>query len=208
MHQMYSKGYTNGGYCHNLNICKVFRFLVNSSSSPGPAFQILSTCLFDQPLQPNSKNQMWPILFCSSPASPFPACNARVVFKTNENGTQEAKWIHLALCSPLPCCYLFLCISLEATFVNMAAEKPQARENCFLYKTNNVSSAGVVLNKAAIWTATKCKMVSPCVGRSSCFDTRRNKYFKGGKAKLAIYREISRISITWSSNSKTGMVYS
>lgn len=66
-------------------------------------------------------------------------------FKTNENGTQEAKWIHLALRSPLPCCYLFLCISLEATFVNMAAEKPQARESWWgfvvavvvvLYKTS------------------------------------------------------------------------
>lgn len=105
-----------------------------------------SSCLFHQPLQPNSQNRMQPPLFsCSSPASSFPACNARVVFKTNENGTQEAEWIHLALCYPLPGCYLFLCISLEATFVNMAAEEPQARENFFfLYKTNNLSSRRAV----------------------------------------------------------------
>lgn len=114
---------------------KVFKFLGNSSSSPVPEFQILFNCLGHQPLQSNSKTQMWPTLFSCIPVpSSFPACNARVVFKTNENGTQEAKWIHLALCSLLPCCYLFLCISLEATFVNMAAEKPQARENCFCKK--------------------------------------------------------------------------
>lgn len=41
MHQMSSKSYTNGGSCHNLNICKVFGFLVSASSSPGSAFQIL-----------------------------------------------------------------------------------------------------------------------------------------------------------------------
>lgn len=86
------------------------------------------------PFSPIQRIQCGPFFFCSSPASSFPACNARVVFKTNENGTQEAKWIHLALCSLLPCCYLFLCISLEATFVNMAAKKPQAREKCFCIK--------------------------------------------------------------------------
>lgn len=149
---------------------------------------------------------MWPILFLRFSPSPFPVCNARVVFKTNENGTQEAKWIHLALCSPLPCCYLFLCISLEATFVNMAAEKPQVRENCFCIK--QISSAGVVLNKVAICTAAKCKMVSPCTGCSSCFHTQRNKYSGREKAKLAIYRKIQRISITWSSNRQISTVHS
>lgn len=77
----------------------------------------------------------------------------------------------------------------------------------FLYKTNNLSSTGVVVNKAAIWMATKCKMVSPCVGCSSCFNPQRNKYFRGGRAKLVICREIQRISITWSSSRQMGIVH-
>lgn len=77
----------------------------------------------------------------------------------------------------------------------------------FLYKTNNWSSTGAVLNKAAVWTATKCKMVSPWVGCSSCFNPQRNKYFREGKAKLVICREIQRILITWSSNGETGRVH-
>lgn len=108
--------------------CKLL--LIPRPCVPDTSQLVCSTSPFS-PIQ-----RMWcgPFFFCSSPASSFPACNARVVFKTNENGTQEAKWIHLALCSLLPCCYLFLCISLEATFVNMAAQKPQARENRFCIK--------------------------------------------------------------------------
>lgn len=86
------------------------------------------------PFSPIQRLRCGPTFSCIPVPSSFPACNARVVFETNENGTQEAKWIHLALCSLLPCCYLFSCISPEATFVNMAAEKPQARENCFCIK--------------------------------------------------------------------------
>ena len=113
-----------------LNICKALWLLVSSlPQALHPRHP--STRLLNQSLR---RIRCGPFLSCGSPASSIPACNARVVFKTNENGTQEAKWIHLALCSLLPCCYLFLCISLEATFVNMAAEKPQARENCFCTK--------------------------------------------------------------------------
>jgi hypothetical protein len=53
----------------------------------------------------------------------------------------------------------------------------------FLYKTSNLSSAGAVLNEAAIGTVAKCKMGSPCVGCSSCFHTQRNKCLEGEKGK-------------------------
>lgn len=154
------------------------------------------------PCSPIHRIKCNPLFYCSSPASSFPAYNARVVFKTNENGTQEAKWIHLALHYPLPCCYLFLCISLEATFVNMAAEKPQARENWFfLYETNNLSSTGAVLNKAAIWKAEKCKLVSSCIVCSSCLSTQRKKCDGAGKAQMVIYRN-SWTATTWPSHSR------
>lgn len=64
MHQMSSEGYTNGGYCHNLKVVKVFRFLVNSSS-PGPLFQILLTLLV--PSAPSNQFKD------SNVAHPFPA---------------------------------------------------------------------------------------------------------------------------------------
>ena len=130
LHHTHSKDDPNGGYCRDLNICKALWLLVSSlPQALHPRHP--STRLLNQSLR---RIRCGPFLSCGSPASSIPACNARVVFKTNENGTQEAKWIHLALCYLLPCCYLFLCISLEATFVNMAAEKPQARENCFCTK--------------------------------------------------------------------------
>lgn len=172
----------------------------------------LSSCLFHQPApaaQFTGSNAA-PLFSCSSPASSFPACKARVVFKTNENGTQEAKWIHLALRYPLPCCYLFLCISLEATFVNMAAEEPQARENWlffFLNKTNNLSSRGAVLNKAAIGKAEKCKLVSSCIVCSSWASTQRNKCGGAGKVQMAVYRN-SWTAATGSSHSQSSGVHS
>lgn len=123
--------WTQRDYLQGIQIpCKHILLILNAWHS-----RYFSSCLFKQPLLPSSKDRRRPILFLQlSCLLLFSACNARVVFKTNENGTQEAKWIHLALCSPLPCCYLFLWISLEATFVNMAAEKLQARESCFCIK--------------------------------------------------------------------------
>lgn len=108
--------------------CKLL--LIARPCIPDTSQLVCSTSPFNQ----IQRIRCGPFFSCNSPASSFPSFNARMVFKTNENGSQEAKWIHLGLCSLLPCCYLFLCISLEATFVNMAAKKPQGRENCFCIK--------------------------------------------------------------------------
>ena len=88
MEQMHATGYPNEGYCHDLNTCKIFPLLVKAPSSPGPTLRYPSPSLFNQPLQ---IIRWGPFFSCGSPASSFPACNARVVFKTNENGTQETK---------------------------------------------------------------------------------------------------------------------
>lgn len=105
---------------------------------------------------------------------------------------------------------LLLFISVYFTRSNICqhgSRGASSQGELFLYKTNNLSSAEAVLSKAAIWMATKCKMVSPCVGCTCCFNTQRNKYFRGRTAKLAIYRDIQGISIPWPSNRQSSTVH-
>lgn len=66
------------GFLVNLSLGSTFQVFLQLSVPPAPAAQF-------------TESNAAPLFSCSSPASSFPACNARVVFKTNENGTQEAE---------------------------------------------------------------------------------------------------------------------
>lgn len=136
MHQKSSKGYTNGVYHHNVNMCKVLRFL-EGPSRPRPHIPDAPPLMFPQvpqPRKPSSEPEVAALPAMLLPAKPWRSLKQmRMALRSKMNS--------LSSMLPSPLLLFIFVYFTRSNICQHGSREALSQGELFLYKTNNLSSA-------------------------------------------------------------------